>query len=241
MDGTIEERVKAALAAEPGLVQSHIVVESVHQGAVLLGGDATSLTAHLRAIETAHGVDGVRRVASEIRSPDRLADEEIWRDTDVAAAPTAARAAVSDAWLTSAAKVRLVAADISAFDVNVDTRGGVVTLFGTVGSEAEKHAAEAEVKRVEGVGVVRNELQVVPATRQEAVHREDQEIRKTVSKRLADRDELADSDIDIEVENGVVRLTGQVESQSDRLAALTTARTSDGVRSVIGDLRVERN
>jgi hyperosmotically inducible periplasmic protein len=248
VDETIQERVTAALKAEPGLGDSSIAVQSVHQGAVLLGGTATSLTAHLLAIEIAHDVDGVRRVASEITSPDKLADAEIWRDSDKAAAPaysltasTGARAAVSNAWLTSAAKVRLLASDVSAFDVNVDTRGGVVTLFGTVGSDAEKRLAESEVKKVDGVSSVRNELQVVAATRQEAVERKDEAIQEGVSKRLAARDELADSKIDVQVENGVVRLTGQVESQSDRLSALTTARTSDGVRSVIGDLRVGRN
>jgi len=242
VDEKLQEQVTAALAADPGLADSRITVKSVHQGAVLLGGEAASLTAHLRAVETARGVDGVRRVASEVRSPDRLADTEIWRDTDVAAAPpSGARAAVNEAWLTSAAKVRLLAANLSAFDVNVDTRGGVVTLFGTVESEAEKREAEAQVRRVEGVTSVRNELQVVAPARKEAVARADEEIQETVSKRLAGRDELSDADIDVQVENGVVRLTGAVESQSDRLAALTTARTSDGVRSVIGDLRVGRN
>jgi hyperosmotically inducible protein len=243
VDEKLQEQVTAALAADPGLAESRITVKSVHQGAVLLGGEASSLTAHLRAVESARRVDGVRRVASEIRSPDRLADTEIWRDTpDVAAKPpSGTRAAVNDAWLTSAAKVRLVAANLSAFDVNVDTRGGVVTLFGTVENEAEKREAETQVQRVDGVASVRNELQVVAPARKEAVARADEEIRETVSKRLAGRDELSDADIDVQVENGVVRLTGAVESQSDRLAALTTARTSDGVRSVIGDLRVGRN
>ena len=248
VDETIQERVTAALAAEPGLAESRIQVKSVHQGAVLLGGEATSLTAHLLAIEISRDVAGVRRVASEITSPDTLADAEIWRDDQSAApdysltaASTGTRTAVSNAWITSAAKVRLLASDVSAFDVNVDTRGSVVTLFGTVGSDAEKRLAESEVKKVGGVSSVRNELQIVAATRQEAVAEKDDVVQETVSKRLAARDELADSKIDVQVENGVVRLTGQVESQSDRLAALTTARTSSGVRSVIGDLRVGRN
>jgi osmotically-inducible protein OsmY len=241
VDEAVSQNVKEALAADPGLEGSKVTVKSVHQGVVLLGGEAASLTAQLRAIETAHAVDGVRRVASEIRSPDRLADAEIWRDVDVAAAPTGARAAASDAWLTSAAKVRLLAADVSAFDVNVDTRGGVVTLFGTVGSETEKRAAETEVNKVDGVTSVRNELQVVAATQEEAVERRDDDIRESVSRRLAARGELTNDDIEIQVENGVVRLTGEVDSQSDRLAALTTARTSEGVRRVIGDLRVERD
>jgi osmotically-inducible protein OsmY len=240
-DEKIEKDVEAALASDQALSGSRITVQSVNKGAVLLAGEAKSLSAHLRAIEDAHSVDGVTRVASEIESPDKLADEEIWRDTDVAAAPSTTRSAANDLWTTSAAKVRLVAADVPALDINVDTRGGVVTLFGTVGSDAQKRTAEAEVRKVSGVTQVRNKLEVVPAKRQEAVEQKDEDIREAVSKRLSGDDDLSDSHIDIQVENGVVRLTGKVESQSDRLAALTLARGSSGVRSVIGDLRVERN
>lgn len=246
LDDDLEKRVTAALRDDPALAGSQIQVESVNQGAVLLGGKAQSLSAHLGALETARGVDGVRRVESQIESPDQLADAELWRDSppDVGAqagASAAARTTASDLWITSAAKVRLMATDVPAFDVNVDTRDGAVTLFGTVRSEADKRTAEAEVKKVDGVKSVRNELQVVPASREDAVQRKDEEIRESVSQQLGDRSELADADIDVEVSNGVVRLTGSVASQEDRLAALTTARRGPGVRSVVGDLRVERN
>jgi len=53
------------------------------------------------------------------------------------------------------------------------------------------------------------------------------------------REELSDAKIAVEVANGVVRLTGKVRSQSDRLTALTLARATDGVRSVVGDLEVK--
>lgn len=245
LDDDLEKRVSAALRDDPALAGSQIQVESVNQGAVLLGGKAQSLSAHLAALETARGVDGVRRVASQIESPDQLADAELWRDSppDVGAraGTSAARSTATDLWITSAAKVRLMATDVPAFDVNVDTRDGAVTLFGTVRSDAEKRTAEAEVKKVDGVKSVRNELQVVPASREDAVQRKDEEIRESVSQQLGDRSELADADIDVEVSNGVVRLTGSVASQEDRLAALTTARRGQGVRSVVGDLRVERN
>jgi len=245
LDDDLQQRVTAALRDDPALAGSQIQVESVNQGAVLLGGKAQSLSAHLSALETARGVDGVRRVESQIESPDQLADAELWRDApaDVSAraGASSARSTANDLWITSAAKVRLMATDVSAFDVNVDTREGAVTLFGTVHSDAEKRTAEAEVKKVDGVKSVRNELQVVPASREDAVQRKDEEIRESVSQRLGERGELADADIDVEVSNGVVRLTGSVASQEDRLAALTAARRGPGVRSVVGDLRVERN
>ena len=57
-----------------------IAVQSVNQGVVLLAGTAKTLSAHLRAVEVVARVPGVRRVASEIQSPDTLADAEIWRE-----------------------------------------------------------------------------------------------------------------------------------------------------------------
>jgi hyperosmotically inducible protein len=242
-DEDIEKRVKTALSSDPALAGSTVTVTSVNDGAVLLGGKAETLSAHLRALETARGVDGVRRVESEIQSPDRLADEEIWHDAptnEAESATTRVGAAANDAWITSATKVRLMAADVSAFDVNVDTRSGVVTLFGAVPTATEKATAEAEAKKVDGVKSVKNEIQVVPASKAAAVEKKDDQIQTAVSARLGERDGL--KDVEVEVKNGVVRLTGSVGSQTDRLAALTTARTSEGVRSVVGDeLRVERN
>lgn len=59
--------------------------------------------------------------------------------------------------------MRLLAnADTPGFDINVDARDGVVTLFGVVDSSETKRQAEAEVRKVEGVRSVRNDLQVVP-------------------------------------------------------------------------------
>jgi len=43
----------------------------------------------------------------------------------------------------------------------------------------------------------------------------------------------------VEVADGVARLSGTVRSQTDRLSALTLARTTDGVRAVIANLDVK--
>jgi osmotically-inducible protein OsmY len=236
-DAKIREQVAAELKQEPEL--SAVTVQSVNRGVVLLAGKVDTLSAHLRALEVARGVAGVSKVESEIQSPDRLADSEIWQEPDAASGSMGMRSTASDIWITSAAKVRLLASDVSAMDVNVDTRDGAVTLFGAVGSEAEKRAAADEVRRVDGVKAVRNELQVVPGSRRQATDRRDEQIQQDVEKQVESR--VAGADIDVEVADGVVRLSGTVPSQGDRLAALTAARSSDGVRSVVGDLRVERN
>ncbi|HEY8494471.1 MAG TPA: BON domain-containing protein, partial [Myxococcota bacterium] len=60
-----------------------------------------------------------------------------------------------------------------------------------------------------------------------------------IEQRLEASERLGEADFDVEVQNGVARLSGSVPSQGDKLAALTVARSTQGVRRVIDDLRVE--
>lgn len=67
----------------------------------------------------------------------------------------------SDAVVTSRIKARLADLEtISTKQVSVDVDDGVVTLEGAVPTEADKLAAEREVKAVEGVKMVVNSLEV---------------------------------------------------------------------------------
>jgi osmotically-inducible protein OsmY len=237
-DAELQKNVEAVLTRDAALEDSSVKVASVHDGVVLLSGKATTLSAHHRALEDARAVPGVKRVSTEIQSPDRLGDAEIATKGPIAK-DGSMKSAAYDAWITTDAKARLLAtADVPALEVNVDTNNGVVTLFGTVPTEAAKRAAEVEVKKVDGVKAVQNELQIVPKSMAKAVEAKDDDIRKDVDARLEARPELEDASIDSQVEKGVVRLTGTVASQSDRLVALATTRGTPGVRSVIDDLNV---
>jgi len=238
-DDKIKTQVEQKLTQDKTLADSSIKVASVNGGNVVLTGSAASLSDHLKAVEDAREVPGVKQVASEVKSPDTLSDKEIWRETKAAGdAPTSATDTMSDMWITSAAKVRLIAdEETPATEINVDTRNGIVTLFGIVPSDGAKRAAEADVKKLSGVRSVRNELQVVPASAKQAVKDRDEDIKDHVAKRVGET--VTDgSSVDVEVKNGVVRLTGKVKGQTDRLSALTTARSTPGVRSVVDDLQV---
>jgi osmotically-inducible protein OsmY len=238
-DEALSAEVEKRLDADAALRDSKIGVKSTNRGVVLLKGDARTLSAHLHALEVARAVPGVKQVASEIESPDTLADDEIWRDAK-SDPQTPATSAAMDAWITTASKVRLIASsETSARDINVDTLGGVVTLFGTAPTEVARRAAETEVNKVDGVKSVENDLQVVPQVSADAVERRDDRLKDAIAKRLEAREELSDASIDVEVADGVARLTGTVRGQPDRLTALTVARTTDGVRSVVGDLTVK--
>jgi hyperosmotically inducible periplasmic protein len=266
-DAAIQRDVEKALADDPALASSDVAVASVHDGVVLLSGTTPTMSAHLRALQVARRVPDVRRVASEIESPGRLTAAElngVADDQTEGAIGTAAHTvkeaakgagaathdathaagatanAASDMWITSAAKLRLIADSTTpALDINVDTTDGVVTLFGMVGSEKAKAAAEADARKVGGVKSVRNELQVVPDREQPRVRASDAALRKAVEESLSEQPFLAAADIEVAVSDGVVRLTGSVPSQIARLTAAVAARATPGVRSVLQDeLRV---
>jgi hyperosmotically inducible protein len=240
-DDEIKSRVEKALEADKGLAGSDIEVASVNKGVVVLSGTADTLSDHVRAVEDARGVPGVKRVSTEVKSPDRLSDAELNRKESAAeAGAKGAKATVNDAWLTSKVKLRLLGNEQTpARDINVDTRNGTVTLFGAVPSAAAKTAAETEAKRVDGVHRVVNALEVVPAAKKEQVEAKDDQIKSSVEHALKQRDDLKNADIDVDVKNGVVRLTGSVPAESERLAAAMTARSTAGVRAVREELNVK--
>lgn len=237
-DEQLKERVTASLKADRVLEDSAIQVQSVNNGVVLLGGKADSLTDAYEAVEVASRVEGVSRVASEIESPDQLGDAELWRDGDFDKADQV-QSSARDRWITTATKMRLMANTATpAFDINVDTRNGIVTLFGAVDSDKARDQAAAEARKVSGVRQVVNDLQVVPASQAKRIDIEDDQIEASIEKRIGADGSLSDSDIDVEVEAGVARLTGTVGSRSDQVTALTVARATPGVQRVIDDLRL---
>jgi hyperosmotically inducible periplasmic protein len=240
-DDALEERITKKLEADPSLESSSISVKSVNKGVVLLSGTAKTLTAHLRAIEEVAAVPGVRRVASEVQSPDTLADAEIWREPAAKTEKKSDEAygagdAARDLWITSATKMSLLAdSRTPALDINVDSRKGVVTLFGIVSSPEAKAAAEEDALGVKGVERVQNELEVVASAKQEAVEVRDEELERAVKKAFEPH-ELPD--VTVEVKNGIVRLSGTVPTGSRRLEAAVAARAVPGVRAVKDDLRL---
>ncbi|HTO55815.1 MAG TPA: BON domain-containing protein [Myxococcota bacterium] len=239
-DAQLQKNVEAVLSRDAALSDSSIKIASVHDGVVLLSGNAKTLSAHRRALADARAVPGVKKVSSEIQSPDKLGDDEISTSSaTMKDKGSSMKSAAYDAWITTAAKSRLLAtADVPALDINVDTDHEVVTLFGSVPSEASKKLAETEVKKVDGVKAVKNELQVVPQSMAKATEHSDDSIQKAIDDKLQSRSELKDSSISVQVAKGVARLTGTVASQSDRLLALSTTRSVSGVRSVIDELQV---
>jgi osmotically-inducible protein OsmY len=244
-DAVVRNNAETALKSDAALSGSKIHVQSVNKGVVLLAGTADSLSAHLRAIRDVAVTDGVVRVASEVKSPDTMADQEIRRDEITAQSTMPASAggvgqAFKDMWISTDVKMRLMAdGDTPAMSINVDTKDGVVTLFGIVPTIESKQAAGADVAKVSGVTRVDNALEVVAADKQAAGEVRDDDAVKASEGDL--RKNGAYDDVSVDVKNGVARLTGTVSNQSDWLMAAVSVRSSRGINSVNNDLTVKRH
>ncbi len=270
-DDAIQDQVSRGLLNDQILIGSSISIKSVTNGSVVLGGSAKTLGAHAEAIRVARSVPGVRKVVSEIKSPDTLGDQDLWHpeakeaqkpvstdaasadkaekkaqteakdaQKDTAAAASTASGSAADSWITTKAKTTLWAdSDVSSNDVSVDTRNGVVTLFGTVPSEAVRDAAVTKVRGLDGVRDVKNQLQVVSKASEKVVDQNDDAIKTAVKDRLKGRDDLRASKVDVSVAKGVVKLAGRIPSQEERLTALSVTRSTAGVHSVIDDMQVQ--
>lgn len=238
-DDQIQKRIETVIDNDASLKDSSIKVKSVNNGIVILAGKAETLSSHHRALYDARSVPGVKKVASEIKSPDQMGDKEIWNEQPETAA--AAKNSASDTWVTTKVKAQLLTEPgISPLKVNVDTRDGIVTLFGSVENESDKAVATRSAMKVSGVKNVQNELQVIPDVAAKRIEARDDQLHDAVKKRIEERQALKDDNINIEVKNGVVRLSGTVDGFGERMTALTVARSTQGVKSVIDDLRIDQ-
>jgi hyperosmotically inducible periplasmic protein len=128
----------------------------------------------------------------------------------------------------------------SVFDhIDFTLRGRTVTLTGQVVRPTLKANAEAAVKSIDGVVVVSNQIEVLPASP------DDDDLRGAVYRAiyedpaLAPYGALAIPPIHIIVKNGVVTLEGSVDSTSDKsLAAARAGKVAD-VQSVKNNLVVQ--
>jgi len=241
-DDVIKSDVDKRLKADRSLDDSSISVKSVNNGVVLLAGRAASLDDNQRALYYAASQPGVYRVASEIDVSDTLRDED-FRMEETTKPETSKRnvgGVTSDLWITSATKMKLAGdTRTPATEINVDTRDGVVTLFGMVPTQESKSAAAEIARGVAGVKSVENQIEVVSSARQDMVQARDEEIQEGVKQALKDRGDQENASIGVEVKNGVVRLTGTVPTWQRNLSAVYVARSVTGVRSVRNELKVE--
>jgi osmotically-inducible protein OsmY len=167
-DTGITTAVNARLAADDEVSTYNIDVETA-DSVVTLTGEVDNPRARERAIELARNTDGVRDVVDRLTvSSGAMPSSGAGVGLPVGAEqrePRDAEADVGDLTantvLISKVKTQLLAdRTISGLKIDVDSRAGVVTLTGTVASEAEKTKALRIARETEGVKSVIDELEI---------------------------------------------------------------------------------
>ena len=140
---------------------------------------------------------------------------------------------VADSTITTNVKSKLATdAETSALKIEVETNSGVVTLAGSVPTQAEKAEAEQLARNTEGVTRVINNITVTQNTTGETgagVAAEDLMILSKIRSRYVAEGVVGP---DVEVKDGVVTLTGNVETARSKVRAESIARATHGVKSV---------
>ena len=176
---------------------------------------------------------------------------------------------IKDGWLVAKVNSEFVNEDLlSGSNIDVDVKNGMVTLQGTVTSEAARSRAVAVAKANDGVKGVTDQLRVVPGVAQPSTMDKAADKTAAAADKAADKTASAskkagramddgwikskiyaqyvadwntvldDSDIDVDVDKGVVSLKGTVKSAAAKTKAVAIAKGTDGVKSVKDLLRV---
>lgn len=206
-DEEIKQSVLDELSCEPMIAKDAIGV-AVHNGIVTLNGKVGSYSKKLTAEKAAQRVAGVKAVAEEI-----VVDvPNAFRKTD---------ADIAEAALTALQWDTIVPDD----RVKVKVENGWITLSGNLDWGFQKAAAEKAVHNLQGVHGVANLIATKP-------HASSSEVKKEISRLFHQKIERDLSRIEIETQDGSVRLRGSVSSWTEKHDATRAAWNIPGVSKV---------
>lgn len=146
-----------------------------------------------------------------------------------------------DAVLSMRVKAALIANDATkASQINVETQDGVVQLSGFVDSEAMRAAASSSAQRISGVKEVQNRLMIRDANRSSGQAVDDTVIAARVKGEIAGKAGIGTAtSVNVEVESGIVELSGFVATLDQKTKAADIARTVQGVKDVRNNISLE--
>jgi len=149
--------------------------------------------------------------------------------------------AASDMRMHMALEMKLATNDqLSAMMINTDVKDGVAHLEGEVGTDAQREMAGELALTVDGVKSVMNDLQVnadaKPLGERLAESVDDAALTARVKSRLLASENTSGLQIDVDTNDSIVTLSGQVESETARELAELIAANTPGVSSVRNEL-----
>ena len=152
LDAWIDGKAETTLLLNTNL-NSFDINTDVHSGVVTLTGAVDSNLEKSLAGELIAGLDGVKEVENNLS----ILDENNQSDLD-----DKALSALTDAKITTVLKTRfLMAEDVSAMDIEVETTNNVVLLTGKVKSGTEHDLAMNMARNTEDVTKVIDKLEII--------------------------------------------------------------------------------
>ncbi len=118
---------------------------------------------------------------------------------------------------------------LNASQIGVSVKNGIVTLSGQVDTYSKKVLAEKTVKKVAGVKAIAEDIQVGISP---AYKKSDSDIAETIINALQWHTMIPEDKIKVSVENGNVKLEGEVEWEYQRNQAKTAVENLAGVKFV---------
>ncbi len=231
-DARLEGQMWATYAVNRHLNPFDIDIKVVSGTATLSGSVEESVHKDL-AEEIALGIDGVDKVDNQIRiEADRQPRANIRSERSFGDR-------VSDATTTTTVKSKLLwNRNTEGLSIGVSTLAGVVTLQGTVDSDASRQLAERLAENTDGVRAVKNELSIDAAHQRADQGRvvgdaiSDSWISTKVKSTLLFSSAVPGSDISVSTVDGVVTLEGEVEHDAEKALAKELAKDVRGVKQV---------
>ncbi|NDO81229.1 molecular chaperone OsmY [Citrobacter sp. NCU1] len=148
---------------------------------------------------------------------------------------------MDDSTITAKVKAALVDHEsIKSTDISVKTDQKVVTLSGFVESQAQAEEAVNVAKGIEGVTSVSDKLHVRDSKSDSVKgYAGDTATTSEIKAKLLADDMVPSRKIKVETTDGVVQLSGTVDSQAQSERAESIAKAVDGVKSVKNDLKTQ--
>lgn len=224
-DAATTSRVRTALLLSKNVSPFDIKVQTI-QGEVTLDGQVPSEQVKTVAGAIAQDTSSVKLVHNNLgvnpaieRNPDREHLGERVADLEI-------QTLVTDALSKNP--------DLAEKHIATQVKNRTVALSGTVQTTNQKYSAEQIAWQVPGVQGLTNNLGV--ADPQAAPESADDKLARRVEFELYSTKALPLKTVQIHAANGVVTLTGSVSSRAEKLLAEKTAKSVEGVRSVVNSL-----
>jgi osmotically-inducible protein OsmY len=221
-DDAIEKDVRARIKRDVYLIDLPIDV-SVKNGFVTLSGTVGSEYQKDRAYDDVRLIDNVTGVNNNLKI-------EWWEREGTR---TKTLYPTDDELISAVTDELLQDGRLDLLNLMVTVSYGHVTLRGSVANYYQKNIAEVDVRDVIGVGWVTNDLVV------RAIKRGDLMIRDDILFDISTDQALWHQGIGVKVNNGIVTLSGKVDSPYDKEHAKTVASRITGVRKVNNKITVD--